>query len=163
MPETPDHLDAQALLPVSLSESESALIVGASARLGLSTAEWTKQVLLRAAQRSQDEVDAAQRHADLLEEMKPWISKPQTAASKARWEKEHRDWEAGKVLSAAKVARLLRLSAPTVIKLMKNGTIPARGHHGTGRGTCWFCHRADIDQMFRHPNLKLQSRLRAPG
>ncbi len=159
MPETPDHFDSQAIWPVSLSESESALIVGASARLGLSTAEWSKQVLLRAAQRSQDEVDAAQRHADLLEEIKPWISKPQTAASKARSEKEHRDWDAGKVLSAAKVARLLRLSAPTVIKLMKNGTIPARGR-GAKRGTCWFCHRADIDQMFRHPNLKLQSRLR---
>lgn len=162
MPETPDHLDAQALVPVSLSESESALIVGASERLGLSPAEWTKQVVLRAAQRSQDEADAAQRRADLLEEMKPWILKPETAASKARREKHHRDWEAGKILSAAKVARLLRLSAPTVIKLMKDGTIPARGR-GTGRGMCWFCHRADIDEMFRHPNLKLQSRLRPTG
>jgi len=115
-------------------------------------------VLLRAAQRSQDEAAAAERHSARSHEAVDLERTECCGESETR--KERRDWEGGKILDAAEVAKLLRLSAPTVIRLMKDGTIPARGH-SSKRCTFWSCHRADINQMFRHPKLKLQSRLRA--
>lgn len=150
---------SETLLVVTMTEVDREAICTAAAHAGASVSDWSREVLLRAARRVQEEADAAIRYAAQLEQVKLWLAKPETPATKARREKESRDWEAGKILSAAKVAKLLRLSAPTVIRLMKDGTIPARGQ-STGHVTLWFCHRADIDAMFRHPKLKFRSRLR---
>ncbi|MGI4755396.1 MAG: helix-turn-helix domain-containing protein [Janthinobacterium lividum] len=132
---------------ISFTEEEKIDIANAAGRHGKGVSDWVREIVLNETARSKRLADQAEWHATYFAFLESERERKKDPAVQAR-KREVEDWRkrsAGQqVMRTGEVAKLLRISNPSVLKLYKNGTIRA---FNSG-GVAWFCTRKDIDALF---------------